>query len=802
MPDSAPLGKPWQITGLAVATLAAMAGLYALSRANYLLFHSAADGFSVFVALGVALVAYAARRTLQPGYFQNLATGFVFVAFVLSLHVLAYKGMGVFPGVGSNLATQLWLVSRYVLATVLVLSAVLADRKSGPFVIAAVCAILTASCLLSIFVWQNFPAAFVDGQGLTQFKVVSEYAVIGVLLVSALLLQRLREHLGAGMLRSLTIAIGFFAAADLAFTLYTDVYGVSNMLGHLLQFVAFALILRAVAIAGIAEPTESLFFELSQTNRELDARVAERTVGLEAANRELEHEIAERKRAEESLRVSEERLRAIITHTPDAIFTVGRDLRYTFFSSPALGHVAEDYVGKTDAEIFGAKTAESLMALKRSVLESGEAMRVELPLENAGGETEFYDGTYVPSLDARGNVAALYGYFRNITWSKRGEETIARINRAMKALSGVNQALVRAQKEEDLLDEICDIIVDHASYRYAWVGYAENDTAKSIRPYRATGLEIAAIKKACPTWGEGDHDSPVGRAIRTGRAVHVPDVGEDHEFAVWRDLLGGFGVRSAMDFPLLLSNGSVLGALCIWSDEPRPFDEKEVDLLAEMASDLSYGIEAIRTRNQRAEMEHQLIGANKRLESVVREITETLGKVVEFRDQYTQGHQLRVAEVSRQIGEEMGLPEAELGVLETAALVHDIGKLAVPAEILAKPGRLSDPEYSLIKIHPQVGFDILKNVDFGVPVAEIVLQHHERMDGSGYPNGVSGEEILLAARIIGVADVVEAMASHRPYRAALGLDAAIAEITTAESKYDPDVVGACVRLHEAGRIEL
>jgi PAS domain S-box-containing protein/putative nucleotidyltransferase with HDIG domain len=174
-----------------------------------------------------------------------------------------------------------------------------------------------------------------------------------------------------------------------------------------------------------------------------------------------------------------------------------------------------------------------------------------------------------------------------------------------------------------------------------------------------------------------------------------------------------------------------------------------------------------------------------------------MSHVVETRDPYTAGHERRVAELATAIAEDMGMDGEELDALRHAGLIHDVGKIAVPAEILAKPGRLSEVEFNLIKQHPASGFDILAAIDFGRPVAEIVLQHHERLDGSGYPRGLSGADILPEARILAVADVVEAMSSHRPYRAALGMEAALAEIREhAGVKYDADVAAACVRLVE------
>lgn len=176
-------------------------------------------------------------------------------------------------------------------------------------------------------------------------------------------------------------------------------------------------------------------------------------------------------------------------------------------------------------------------------------------------------------------------------------------------------------------------------------------------------------------------------------------------------------------------------------------------------------------------------------------IVQAMGLTVESRDPYTSGHQRGVAMLSAAIAEEMGLSEDRIEGIRMAGLIHDLGKIAVPAEILSKPIRLMDYEFALIQTHPQVGYDILKGIEFPWPIAQMVYQHHEKMDGSGYPQGLVGEDILLEARILCVADVVEAMASHRPYRPAVGLEKALEEISeNAGSLYDPEAVKACLTL--------
>jgi putative nucleotidyltransferase with HDIG domain len=172
-----------------------------------------------------------------------------------------------------------------------------------------------------------------------------------------------------------------------------------------------------------------------------------------------------------------------------------------------------------------------------------------------------------------------------------------------------------------------------------------------------------------------------------------------------------------------------------------------------------------------------------------------MSKIIEMRDPYTFGHQERVSALAGAVAGEMGLSEEQLEGIEIAAKIHDIGKVYVPMEILSKPGRLSSIERQIIQGHAQGSYDILKSVEFPWPVAEIALQHHERMDGSGYPGGLKGHEIRLEAKILMIADVVEAMASHRPYRPSLGIEAALNEIKDNSGiLYDPEIAGICISL--------
>jgi putative nucleotidyltransferase with HDIG domain len=194
-------------------------------------------------------------------------------------------------------------------------------------------------------------------------------------------------------------------------------------------------------------------------------------------------------------------------------------------------------------------------------------------------------------------------------------------------------------------------------------------------------------------------------------------------------------------------------------------------------------------------MEKKLRETEERLRKTLEDTVKALSSVVELRDPYTAGHQRRVSDLSCAMAAEIGLSSEQIDGLRLAGLIHDVGKIHIPSEILSCPNKLTESDFSLIKAHPQAGYEIVKTISFSYPVARIVLQHHERIDGSGYPEGLSQDEILIEAKILSVADVVEAIASHRPYREALGITYALNEISKKSGLlFDPNAVKACLKL--------
>ncbi len=264
-------------------------------------------------------------------------------------------------------------------------------------------------------------------------------------------------------------------------------------------------------------------------------------------------------------------------------------------------------------------------------------------------------------------------------------------------------------------------------------------------------------------------------------------------------------IRSALFVPVA-HKGHLLGVASFFSTEVGAFDDGDAKDVMILANNLAIAIrnaqlfeQAQQEIAERKQAEEHLEQSLKDLQKALEGTIYALAATTEMRDPYTAGHQRRVMQLAVAIAKEMDLPPDRINGIRYAALVHDIGKIAIPAEILAKPAKLTATEFAIIKFHPQQAYDILKEIDFPWPIAEIVLQHHERLDGSGYPQGLKDDEILFEARILAVADVVEAMSSHRPYRPALGTDRALAEIKKNKGKlYDPAVVGACLSVFGKG----
>ncbi len=350
------------------------------------------------------------------------------------------------------------------------------------------------------------------------------------------------------------------------------------------------------------------------------------------------------------------------------------------------------------------------------------------------------------------------------------------------AIFEIDKAITSAIDLETVLQQIVQMSVGLMDAKISSIMLLDEESEELVIA-AAQGLSESYIRKGPIKVGE----SIAGRVILEGRPIAVYDIRQDprHAYAEQARLEG---LCSLLSVPLNLKD-RVIGVLNIYTDEPHAFTPHEINLFTSLASQAAIAIENARLFES--------------LEEIYIEVITAMASAIDARDAYTHGHSQRVTEYAVAIAEEMGLSPAEVDIIRNASILHDVGKIGIKEEILKKPGRLSEEERREMEYHPFIGTKILHSVRLLEPVMPLVYHHHERYDGTGYPDGLRGEEIPLGARIISVADAFESMTSDRPYRKAMPVEEAMAELRyNAGRQFDPRVVEVFARLAEEGKIEL
>ncbi|MBT7951066.1 MAG: PAS domain S-box protein [Gammaproteobacteria bacterium] len=509
--------------------------------------------------------------------------------------------------------------------------------------------------------------------------------------------------------------------------------------------------------------------------------------------------ISARIKAELELQESEHQFHVMADSTQDALLMLNNEGNVSFWNKAAeriFGYERHQTIGKPLEElIIPDEYRESHIEGYKKFKETGKGNIIGKTLEM---EAIDKSGTLLPielsisAIELKGEWHAV-ALIRDISDRKKAQDELNKSIRALQALSSCNEILVHSASEFELVQSICEILISIQGYSASWVGFIDEDSETLVRPIALSGIdkknpdEVDLDINKLPGWGL------VKKAIMTGEDLICDNNTEDEEVKMLQKQHTTCACCSSITLLLKYNHDRTpLGILHICSKDAFSYSLAEVSLLKEMAADMAYGIHSIRMS---AEKDKSM----ERLSDALINTIEAIAITVEKRDPYTAGHMHNVELLAVAIAKEMGLTEDRIKGLQLGASIHDIGKIYIPAEILNRPGKLSAAEFEMIKTHSLVGYEIVQGIKFPWPVAEMIIQHHERLDGSGYPNGLKGEQIILEAQILSVADVVEAITSHRPYRPALGLDKGIEIIEEGKGKYfNPEVVDVCVKIIKRG----
>ena len=495
-------------------------------------------------------------------------------------------------------------------------------------------------------------------------------------------------------------------------------------------------------------------------------------------------DISKRVLVEQERDATEALYRLVAENVSDVVYTSDGAGRFTWVSPSVeseLGWTPDELVGRATAGLLFELDHAEMVAIRTGVFAGDGPVRLDRVRvrRRDGGHRWMTLGAHVSEGPDGVRLAVV---------SLRDVEEEMSERRASDTLSAGNALVARAEDEHVLLRDMCQIAVDEGGYRFAWYGRRSplqvGGDARVVPVASSAELADYLDGLVISTGGGPYSLGPTGVASTTGRTAVSGDLTTDPDCSPWSERALARGLHSLASLPVFV-DGELDGILAVYAGEPGAFDDHSVAMLEDLTATLGNGIARLRGRR---ELRRAFVNS-----------IDLVAAVVESRDPYTAGHQALVAELARAIGIEMGVDEHRLNGLSFAARIHDVGKIGVPIDLLCRPGRLADEEMAVVRRHAVLGWEIAGHFDWPWPIAEIIHQHHERFDGSGYPQGLAGTDILLEARIMAVADTFQAVASRRPYRAALGDDRAREVVESGSgTAYDPEVVVAFLAVLDGG----
>lgn len=799
---------------------------------GFLAFHTLAELIAIIISLIAMTVAVTSTRFTKNQFVVVISLTIGWCACLDIAHVLVYKGMSLIPLTGGNESTQFWISARFIQALSFVAATYFFRHALRVWLLNLTLLTLISLILIAVFSGY-FPQTFIDGYGVTPFKTYSEWVIILVLCFAWLLLWKNRDFLTKTSLFYLSMSILTMIITEISLSHYTNLFGIENGIGHTLRIFSYWFIYVALVIQTLTNPFNLLAQAANTYDHIPDATLIVqtdscirqanyaaglmRTMPAEKLVGQSSHALFHNKGIPQSCC-------PVCSQLPNAKIPFNAEIETDggFWVECSLSPIHSDFFPDAWVQVIRDITPRKQLELEQNHLTHvlGERLKELKCLyrisEYSGHKTinieEFFAETarqlplafQFPELMVA-NIESIWGKFSSNSDAVFISEPLTK-EFLIDSKSSVrievgyiypppSSSSLFLPEEATLLDSVSTILASTVER----ILYVQQITmSRASEKYFQAFIEKAGIGIYVRNKEKFLYVNPrfceiVGKSKESLLTIGLLDLVKDQpaqEFILknWT-LLDQGEPNLSYTFPYLREDGMTI---TLRVDVTAISWEGNFQYLS-LVQDIT------EIQKAREKIEDHVA----RLEKAIKGTFRAVSNMVEFRDPYTAGHEYRVGLIAKAIGQELDWSPARCASLELMGLVHDIGKISIPAEILVKPVRLTSIEMELIKGHAQTGYDILKDVHFDAPVAEVILQHHERLDGSGYPRGLKGNDILPETRVISVADVLEAMSSHRPYRPALGIEAAVAEIQRGRGlQYDADVVDAALKLIHDNRLPL
>jgi len=706
--------------------------LYILSRYNFLLFHSIIEFSTIIIGVVIFLVSLITAKVSPDSFIDKLSPGLAAYSVIIFFHTLSYKGMGILTFSGSNFATSTWIAGNYVLSISILLAIILINKKYNSFIVYPIY-FLVVSFLLVMIRLNLFPVSYIEGVGLTNFKIISEYVIILILLVSIFVIYKKRKVFSKKIYLTIMISLVLIAISEYSFTLYISVYGIPNVIGHIFKFFGFSFLFYGIVITNLLNPYSNLFDEIVK---------------------EKDHE----KQLRKSLNVNNIRLLQSQQLANLGSWTLDFESSTIWASDQAFS-------------IYGLEiTKDNTLTLEKVqefVLKENRE-RLDNALKNLINKGIPYDEEFI-IIDGKGNKKDIHS---TAVLSKSSSDGAIEVIGSIQDISDIK----RNEKRLEFLS-YHDSLTNLYNRRFFEEELTRLDTPRNY-PLAVVLGDVNGLKIINDSFGHNQGDALLKVVANTIKNSCRSD-----------DIIARWG---GDEFTIILTNATKNSVETFIN---RIHDALSNESINKIPISISLGY-ALKDDEKLTKTDFLKKAEDRMYQSKLFEGKGIRGQSIEAfmatlyeKDLDSEQHSSRVSKLSYSLSKSLGLSESKTSEIKTAALLHDIGKITISNYILNKPGRLTSDEYDIIKEHPESGYRILNSLGNMGTIATYVLYHHERIDGKGYPKEISDSEIPLESKIISIADAYDAMTSPRSYKKKLSKQQAISELKKCSgTQFDKTIV--------------